>query len=148
MICNTIHFRYIVQPCSLHLPAWSSHHSHLGVVPMRRKWNKETFDYLLSFLSSPEAVKMGIFLQSGYNLLIEHSPVSSVLFSTVNCKIRTDLWNFFFFYSQVQRHCLFLKLTKLVISVHTGAQPSSSVFITVECRALFSRKLAVIIGRQ
>ncbi|XP_030647510.1 D-amino-acid oxidase [Chanos chanos] len=38
------------------------------------KWNKETFDYLLSFLNSPECVKMGIFLQSGYNLCTEPSP--------------------------------------------------------------------------
>uniref|UniRef100_A0A8P4KRC7 D-amino-acid oxidase n=1 Tax=Dicentrarchus labrax TaxID=13489 RepID=A0A8P4KRC7_DICLA len=38
------------------------------------KWNKETFDYLLSFLSSPESVKMGIFLQSGYNLCSEPVP--------------------------------------------------------------------------
>uniref|UniRef100_A0A3P8U8W9 D-amino-acid oxidase n=1 Tax=Amphiprion percula TaxID=161767 RepID=A0A3P8U8W9_AMPPE len=38
------------------------------------KWNKETFDYLLSQLSSPESVKMGIFLQSGYNLCNEHAP--------------------------------------------------------------------------
>uniref|UniRef100_A0A4W4HDQ3 D-amino-acid oxidase n=2 Tax=Electrophorus electricus TaxID=8005 RepID=A0A4W4HDQ3_ELEEL len=36
------------------------------------KWNKETFDYLLSFLNSPESVNMGIFLQSGYNLCTEH----------------------------------------------------------------------------
>lgn len=41
------------------------------------KWNKETFDYLLSFLSSPESVKMGIFLQSGYNLLTERAPEPS-----------------------------------------------------------------------
>uniref|UniRef100_A0A3B5MGW9 D-amino-acid oxidase n=1 Tax=Xiphophorus couchianus TaxID=32473 RepID=A0A3B5MGW9_9TELE len=40
------------------------------------KWNKETFDYLLNWLSSPEAVKMGIFLQSGYNLCIEPLPLS------------------------------------------------------------------------
>uniref|UniRef100_A0A7N6AGE5 D-amino-acid oxidase n=1 Tax=Anabas testudineus TaxID=64144 RepID=A0A7N6AGE5_ANATE len=38
------------------------------------KWNKETFDYLLSFLSSPESIKMGIFLQSGYNLCTEPAP--------------------------------------------------------------------------
>ncbi|KAE8292142.1 D-amino-acid oxidase [Larimichthys crocea] len=38
------------------------------------KWNKETFDYLLSFLSSPESVQMGIFLQSGYNLCSEQAP--------------------------------------------------------------------------
>uniref|UniRef100_A0A3Q1GB15 D-amino-acid oxidase n=1 Tax=Acanthochromis polyacanthus TaxID=80966 RepID=A0A3Q1GB15_9TELE len=41
------------------------------------KWNKETFDYLLSQLSSPESVKMGIFLQSGYNLCNEHAPEPS-----------------------------------------------------------------------
>uniref|UniRef100_A0A3B5MH93 D-amino-acid oxidase n=1 Tax=Xiphophorus couchianus TaxID=32473 RepID=A0A3B5MH93_9TELE len=41
------------------------------------KWNKETFDYLLNWLSSPEAVKMGIFLQSGYNLCIEPLPEPS-----------------------------------------------------------------------
>ncbi|CAK6966555.1 D-amino-acid oxidase-like [Scomber scombrus] len=35
------------------------------------KWNKETFDYLLSCLSSPESIKMGVFLQSGYNLFTE-----------------------------------------------------------------------------
>uniref|UniRef100_A0A3B5A427 D-amino-acid oxidase n=1 Tax=Stegastes partitus TaxID=144197 RepID=A0A3B5A427_9TELE len=40
------------------------------------KWNKETFDYLLSSLSSPECVKMGVFLQSGYNLCTEPAPVS------------------------------------------------------------------------
>ncbi|KAF0033844.1 hypothetical protein F2P81_013910 [Scophthalmus maximus] len=38
------------------------------------KWNKETFDYLLSCLSSPESVNMGIFLQSGYNLFNEPAP--------------------------------------------------------------------------
>ncbi|XP_057207073.1 D-amino-acid oxidase-like isoform X2 [Triplophysa rosa] len=41
------------------------------------KWNKETFDYLLSFLSSPESVKMGIFLESGYNLCTERVPEPS-----------------------------------------------------------------------
>ncbi|XP_036453842.1 D-amino-acid oxidase-like isoform X2 [Colossoma macropomum] len=41
------------------------------------KWNKETFDYLLSFLSSPESMKMGIFLQSGYNLCTERVPEPS-----------------------------------------------------------------------
>ncbi|KAM9446530.1 LOW QUALITY PROTEIN: D-amino-acid oxidase-like [Clarias gariepinus] len=41
------------------------------------KWNKETFDYLLSFLSSPESVKMGIFLESGYNLCTRHAPEPS-----------------------------------------------------------------------
>ncbi|XP_034025455.1 D-amino-acid oxidase-like [Thalassophryne amazonica] len=38
------------------------------------KWNKETFDYLLSFLSSPDSIKMGVFLQSGYNLCTEPAP--------------------------------------------------------------------------
>ncbi|KAJ8286066.1 hypothetical protein GJAV_G00034180 [Gymnothorax javanicus] len=38
---------------------------------LETKWNKETFDYLLGFLSSPESIKMGIFLQSGYNLCDE-----------------------------------------------------------------------------
>ncbi|XP_059193704.1 D-amino-acid oxidase-like [Centropristis striata] len=38
------------------------------------EWNKETFDYLLSFLSSPDSIQMGIFLQSGYNLCSEPSP--------------------------------------------------------------------------
>ncbi|XP_037337873.2 D-amino-acid oxidase-like [Pungitius pungitius] len=41
------------------------------------KWNKETFDYLLSCLSSPESVQMGIFLQSGYNLCTEPAPAPS-----------------------------------------------------------------------
>ncbi|KTF97650.1 hypothetical protein cypCar_00040876 [Cyprinus carpio] len=39
------------------------------------KWNKETFDYLLSCLSSPDSVKMGIFLQSGYSLCSETAPL-------------------------------------------------------------------------
>ncbi|KAJ8005666.1 hypothetical protein DPEC_G00120300 [Dallia pectoralis] len=38
------------------------------------QWCKETFDYLLSFLRSPDSVKMGIFLQSGYNLCRESAP--------------------------------------------------------------------------
>ncbi|KTG43434.1 hypothetical protein cypCar_00014624 [Cyprinus carpio] len=38
------------------------------------KWNKETFQYLLSCLSSPDSVRMGIFLQSGYNLCTEPLP--------------------------------------------------------------------------
>ncbi|KAG9339553.1 hypothetical protein JZ751_023444 [Albula glossodonta] len=41
---------------------------------LETKWNKETFDYLLSFLSSPDSIKMGIFLQSGYNLCDKPSP--------------------------------------------------------------------------
>ncbi|XP_061762532.1 D-amino-acid oxidase-like [Nerophis ophidion] len=39
-----------------------------------REWNKQTFDYLLSCLGSPESVKMGVFLQSGYNLCREQTP--------------------------------------------------------------------------
>ncbi|KAF6729783.1 D-amino-acid oxidase [Oryzias melastigma] len=42
------------------------------------KWNTETFDYLLSWLSSPDSAKMGIFLQSGYNVFTE--PVSDPSF--------------------------------------------------------------------
>ncbi|KAL0979335.1 hypothetical protein UPYG_G00183770 [Umbra pygmaea] len=38
------------------------------------KWCKETFDYLLSFLHSPDSIKMGIFLESGYNLCCEPAP--------------------------------------------------------------------------
>lgn len=38
------------------------------------KWNRETFDYLLGILRSPDAIKMGIFLQSGYNLCNETAP--------------------------------------------------------------------------
>jgi len=41
------------------------------------QWNKETFDYLLSFLSSPDSIKMGIFLQSGYNVCSEPAPEPS-----------------------------------------------------------------------
>ncbi|XP_056313511.1 D-amino-acid oxidase-like isoform X2 [Danio aesculapii] len=41
------------------------------------QWNKETFNYLLSFLASPDSVKMGIFLQSGYNLCAEPMPEPS-----------------------------------------------------------------------
>lgn len=38
------------------------------------KWNKETFDYLQSFLRSPDGINMGIFLQSGYNVCLEQAP--------------------------------------------------------------------------
>ncbi|MFT7808467.1 D-amino-acid oxidase isoform X1 [Arapaima gigas] len=41
---------------------------------LETKWNKETFDYLLGFLNSPDSIKMGIFLQSGYNLCTESAP--------------------------------------------------------------------------
>ncbi|XP_038618412.1 D-amino-acid oxidase [Tachyglossus aculeatus] len=37
-------------------------------------WNRQTFDYLLSHLSSPEAEKMGLFLLSGYNLFSDPVP--------------------------------------------------------------------------
>uniref|UniRef100_A0A8C6WZ55 D-amino-acid oxidase n=1 Tax=Neogobius melanostomus TaxID=47308 RepID=A0A8C6WZ55_9GOBI len=40
------------------------------------KWNKETFDYLLSFIKSPDCVKMGIFLQSGYNVCLQQAPLA------------------------------------------------------------------------
>ncbi|XP_061674284.1 D-amino-acid oxidase-like isoform X2 [Syngnathoides biaculeatus] len=39
-----------------------------------RKWFKETFDYLLSCLRSPDYVKMGVFLESGYNLCTMPTP--------------------------------------------------------------------------
>ncbi|XP_062890411.1 D-amino-acid oxidase-like [Mobula hypostoma] len=42
--------------------------------PEEVKWNKETFDYLLSYLHSPDASEMGLFLQSGYNLFKEPVP--------------------------------------------------------------------------
>ncbi|XP_075070225.1 D-amino-acid oxidase isoform X2 [Mixophyes fleayi] len=38
------------------------------------RWNKETFDYLLKFVHSEDAQDMGLFLQSGYNLLNEPAP--------------------------------------------------------------------------
>ncbi|KAG9487082.1 hypothetical protein GDO78_007122 [Eleutherodactylus coqui] len=38
------------------------------------RWNKETFDHLLKSVHCPEAQDMGIFLQSGYNLLTEPAP--------------------------------------------------------------------------
>ncbi|NP_999897.1 D-amino-acid oxidase, tandem duplicate 2 [Danio rerio] len=41
------------------------------------QWNKDTFNYLLSFINSPDSVKMGIFLQSGYNLCAEPMPEPS-----------------------------------------------------------------------
>lgn len=40
------------------------------------KWNKETFDYLLSFIKSPDCIKMGIFLQSGYNVCLQQPPAA------------------------------------------------------------------------
>ncbi|XP_019394376.1 PREDICTED: D-amino-acid oxidase [Crocodylus porosus] len=37
-------------------------------------WNKETFDYLLGHLRSPEAEEMGLFPMSGYNLFTQPVP--------------------------------------------------------------------------
>ncbi|NXJ03931.1 OXDA oxidase, partial [Odontophorus gujanensis] len=37
-------------------------------------WNKETFEHLLGYLSSPEAKEMGLFLISGYNLFKQPVP--------------------------------------------------------------------------
>ncbi|XP_053136007.1 D-amino-acid oxidase isoform X2 [Hemicordylus capensis] len=37
-------------------------------------WNKETFDYLLQHINSPEAKEMGLFLLSGYNLFTQPVP--------------------------------------------------------------------------
>lgn len=54
------------------------------------KWNKETFDYLLSQLSSPESVKMGIFLQSGYNVLTEPAPDPSFKDSVLGFRQLTE----------------------------------------------------------
>ncbi|XP_069788856.1 D-amino-acid oxidase-like isoform X1 [Narcine bancroftii] len=42
--------------------------------PEEFKWNKETFDYLLGYMNSPDANKMGLFLQSGYNIFKEPVP--------------------------------------------------------------------------
>ncbi|KAL4636132.1 D-amino-acid oxidase isoform X1 [Arapaima gigas] len=56
---------------------------------LETKWNKETFDYLLGFLNSPDSIKMGIFLQSGYNLCTESAPVSasfSLSYAVGNCR--------------------------------------------------------------
>ncbi|XP_044131281.1 D-amino-acid oxidase isoform X1 [Bufo gargarizans] len=41
------------------------------------QWSKETFDHLLKSVQSAEAQDMGIFLQSGYNLLKEPAPEPS-----------------------------------------------------------------------
>eukprot|EP00066_Takifugu_rubripes_P008633 XP_003974954.1 PREDICTED: D-amino-acid oxidase [Takifugu rubripes] len=54
------------------------------------KWCKDTFDYLLSHLSSPESVKMGIFLQSGYNLLTEPGPEPSFKDSVLGFRQLTE----------------------------------------------------------
>ncbi|NP_991257.1 D-amino-acid oxidase, tandem duplicate 3 isoform X1 [Danio rerio] len=49
---------------------WQPYLYDKGIVK-ETQWNKETFDYLLSFINSPDSIKMGIFLQSGYNLCAE-----------------------------------------------------------------------------
>uniref|UniRef100_A0A669C1J6 D-amino-acid oxidase n=1 Tax=Oreochromis niloticus TaxID=8128 RepID=A0A669C1J6_ORENI len=54
------------------------------------KWNKETFDYLLSFLKSPESIKMGIFLESGYNLCSEPAPDPSFKDSVLGFRQLTE----------------------------------------------------------
>ncbi|XP_017269491.1 D-amino-acid oxidase [Kryptolebias marmoratus] len=54
------------------------------------KWNKETFDYLLNCLSSPEAIKMGIFLQSGYNLCTDRLPEPSFKHSVLGFRALTE----------------------------------------------------------
>lgn len=93
-ICGEhVHFLCSVETAVHEDDVLSSCKQCVDLVHTLRQWNKETFDYLLSFLSSPECVKMGIFLQSGYNLLTERSPVRSALFLTENsrCKIREDL---------------------------------------------------------
>ncbi|KAM9329661.1 D-amino-acid oxidase [Gastrophryne carolinensis] len=41
------------------------------------RWNKETFDHLLKYVHTEEAQDMGLFLQSGYNLLKEPAPEPS-----------------------------------------------------------------------
>ncbi|KAF7661982.1 hypothetical protein LDENG_00248580 [Lucifuga dentata] len=54
------------------------------------KWNKETFDYLLSILKSPESVKMGIFLQSGYNICTKPLPDPSFKDIVLGFRCLTD----------------------------------------------------------
>lgn len=54
------------------------------------KWNKETFDYLLGFLKSPESVNMGIFLQSGYNVCDEPAPDPSFKDTVLGFRKLTD----------------------------------------------------------
>ncbi|KAG7489630.1 D-amino-acid oxidase [Solea senegalensis] len=54
------------------------------------QWNKETFDYLLSFLNSPESIKMGIFLQSGYNVCTEPTPDPSFKDSVLGFRNLSD----------------------------------------------------------
>uniref|UniRef100_A0A8C8YGP7 D-amino-acid oxidase n=1 Tax=Prolemur simus TaxID=1328070 RepID=A0A8C8YGP7_PROSS len=43
--------------------------------PQEADWNKQTFDYLLSHVHSPNAEKMGLALISGYNLFREAVPL-------------------------------------------------------------------------
>lgn len=149
-------FSCIVQPYSSHLPANSSHPFLVALVHTLRQWNKETFDYLLSFLSSPECVKMGIFLQSGYNLLTERSPVRRALFFTENTcyKISEDLWNLFIIKcinfamcyretnlvnSQWKPHCTY-HCTNMLICIHADWMQS--------CVKLQKEIWAAVTGRQ
>uniref|UniRef100_A0A9J8D383 D-amino-acid oxidase n=1 Tax=Cyprinus carpio carpio TaxID=630221 RepID=A0A9J8D383_CYPCA len=78
------------------------------------KWNKETFDYLLSCLSSPDSVKMGIFLQSGYNLCPEPLPDPSfknaVLGFRQLTKRELDMFPGYRYLSTASHHKLFLEL--------------------------------------
>uniref|UniRef100_A0A8D2KZQ0 D-amino-acid oxidase n=1 Tax=Varanus komodoensis TaxID=61221 RepID=A0A8D2KZQ0_VARKO len=49
-------------------------------------WNKETLDYLLQHVHSPEAKEMGLFLISGYNLFTQPVPlVAQGVDVIVNC---------------------------------------------------------------
>ncbi|XP_012513047.1 PREDICTED: D-amino-acid oxidase, partial [Propithecus coquereli] len=43
--------------------------------PQEADWNKQTFDYLLSHVHSPNAEKMGLALISGYNLFREDARI-------------------------------------------------------------------------
>ncbi|XP_025892504.1 D-amino-acid oxidase [Nothoprocta perdicaria] len=52
---------------------WQPYALH-GRGPQETLWNKETFEYLLGHVGSPEAEEMGLFLVSGYNLFKEPVP--------------------------------------------------------------------------
>uniref|UniRef100_A0A8C4T0G4 D-amino-acid oxidase n=1 Tax=Erpetoichthys calabaricus TaxID=27687 RepID=A0A8C4T0G4_ERPCA len=60
------------------------------------KWNKETFDYLLSLINSPDSIKMGIFTQSGYNLFTEPMPEPS--WKDIVLGFRYNYLKFLFFF--------------------------------------------------
>uniref|UniRef100_A0A8C6ZDP8 D-amino-acid oxidase n=1 Tax=Nothoprocta perdicaria TaxID=30464 RepID=A0A8C6ZDP8_NOTPE len=53
---------------------WQPYALH-GRGPQETLWNKETFEYLLGHVGSPEAEEMGLFLVSGYNLFKEPVPL-------------------------------------------------------------------------